>query len=111
MRRHSSSYKLRKQTDLTAKVHAKALDLKLIEETSRPDLERACEAAHPLTSCANQQTLPRKGMRSHSSSYKQRKQADMTAKVHAKALDLKLIEETSRQDLEKACKGTCPQTI
>ena len=41
---------------------------------------------------------------------KLRKQADMTAKGHAKVLVLKIIEETSKHDLEMASKGACPQT-
>ena len=34
----------------------------------------------------------------------------MTAKGHAKALVRKLIEEASRHDLEKACKGARPES-
>ena len=35
----------------------------------------------------------------------------MISKRHAKELVLKLIEETSRLDFEKACKGAHPQKI
>ena len=34
----------------------------------------------------------------------------MTPKGHAKALVLNQIEETSRHDFKKACKGAPPQT-
>ena len=75
---------------MTSKSHAKALILKLIEEASIHDVERACEGARPPN--------------------KMRKQADMTSKGLAKELVLKLIEETSRHGFEKACKGTHPHT-
>ena len=84
---------------------AKALVLKLIEETSSHDLEGACKGARPQTKCGNKQTGPRKGMQRLSSSNYLWRQADLTSIGHAKALVLKLREETCRRDLEWACKG------
>ena len=66
---------------MTSKWHAKALVLKLIEEASIHDVERACEGARPPN--------------------KMRKQADMTSKGLAKVLVLKQIEDASRHDLER----------
>ena len=67
---------------MTPRGHAKACVLKLIEETSGYDLERACKVARHQNNLGNKQ--------------------DMTSIGHTKALVLKLIEETSRHDFEKA---------
>ena len=75
---------------MTSKGQAKALVLKLIEETSRPDLKRASKGVRPFNLL--------------------RKHADMTSKGHAKELVPLLIEETSGHDLETACKGARPQS-
>ena len=101
---------MRKQADMTSKGHAKALILKPTEETSRHDLVRACKAARPQTNRGNEQTGPQKGVQRHWSTNQLRKQADKTAKGHAKAVVLKPTEETSRHDRERACRGARPQS-
>ena len=52
----------RKQADMTSKGQAMALVLKLIEEASRHDLEKACKGTRPESKCGNKQTRPLKGM-------------------------------------------------
>ena len=76
---------------MTSRGHAKAIVHKLIVETYRHDLKKACRGARPPNQL--------------------RKLADLTLKGHAKVLVPKLIEETSIHDHEKACRGACPQPI
>ena len=67
---------LRKQADITSKVHAKAHVLKSMMKLAGHDLERACRGAWPQTDVGNKQ--------------------DMTSRRHAKALVHNPIEETSK---------------
>ena len=74
---------------MTSKGHAKALVLKPMRKQA------------VMTSKGHAKALVLKP---------KRKLAYMTSNGHAKALILKPIEETSVHDLERACKGACPQT-